>query len=420
MSPILRNITIIIVIILIALSSTAVILSEPKCGKKPIIERYEVEGEYEEEEEDEGDNGNGNGHADVFPWDSTHFVFIEEATGKDCIPCLKIGKKLHELHDSGKYPFHYISMIMEHEETADYINTQYNYFAYPSVYIDGGYKTIFGGGEESVANIEKFIKNAMARDFSSVYINLSAEWDENTSEIKINGKILNDGNSVYTGNLRIFLAEIITTEWVDASKKPFHFGSHSFIENKDVEIQSKELINFSKTIDSSELDPENLMIYAAIYNSKSVKRESDPNDIDRDGDTHEFNAHFADNVAATEVVEGGNLPPFVAIDMPEFNHLHISGKPRFEFILLFQKKTFTIGKIDIKVNVTDEEGIDRVEFFLDNDSIFIDEEEPFEYTIDKIGSFRTLLPRKHNIKVVAVDTEGKENSANIDVFTIFV
>jgi len=420
MKPIIRNIIAIIVIILITSSSTAVILSEPKCGKKPIIERYEVEGEIIEEEDDEGDNGNGNGDAEDYPWDSTHFVFVEEATGKDCIPCLKIGKKLHELHDLGKYPFHYISLIMENKETAEYANKQYNYFAYPSVYIDGGYKTIFGGGEESIANVEKYIKNALTRDFSSVYINVSAEWDKNKSEININGKIKNDGNNVYKGKLRIFLAEIITTEWVDASKKPFHYGFHSIITNEDIEIPSKDLKNFSKTIDSTELDPENLIIFAAIYNSKTVKRESDPNDINRDGDKHEFDAHFADNVAATEVVEGGNLPPFVAITMPEFNHLHISGQPRFEFILLLQKKTFTIGKIDIKVDVEDKEGIDRVVFFLDNESLFTDEDEPYEYTIDKIGSFRTILPRKHNIKVVAWDKKEKDNSANIDVFTIFI
>jgi hypothetical protein len=419
MRPTLKEIAILIVVILIASSSFAVMLSEPKCGKIPDIDRYDVKGEIIEEEEDEGDDGNDNGNVDEYPWDSTHFVFIEEATGKDCIPCLKIAKKLHELHDSGKYPFHYISMIMENDEISEYIYDQYNYFSYPSVYIDGGYKTIFGGGEESVANVEKYIKNALSRDFSSVYINVSAEWDENKSQISINGKIKNDGDSVYKGKLRIFLAEIITTEWVDASKKPFHFGSHSIITNEDVEIPSKNLKNFSKTIDSTELDPENLIIFAAIYNSKSVKRDSDPNNMDRNKD-HEFNAHFTDNVAAAEVVKGGNLPPFVGISTPEFGFLHISGRPIFKFIILLGKKTVMIGKIDIKVNATDKEGIDRVEFFLDNESLFTDEDEPYEYTIEKIGSFRTILPRKHTIKVEAWDKKGKSNSAEIDVFTIFI
>ena len=106
MRPILRNIAIIIIIVLIASSSFAIILSEPKCGKKPNIERYNVEGEIIEEEEDQGNNGDGNGNVEDFPWDSTHFVFVEEATGKDCIPCLPIGKKLYELYKSGKYPFY--------------------------------------------------------------------------------------------------------------------------------------------------------------------------------------------------------------------------------------------------------------------------------------------------------------------------
>ncbi|UCF50080.1 MAG: hypothetical protein JSU91_00960 [Thermoplasmatales archaeon] len=419
MRPILKNLAVIIVIILIASSSSVVLLSEPRSADKPIIDRYDEYPEDIDDEYNETENGNGHSNGEKFPWDSTHFVFIEEATGKDCVPCLPIAKKLYELYKSGKYPFYYISLIMEHEETAEYVNRQYNYYAYPSVYIDGGYKTIFGGSEESVANIEKYIKNSLNRDFSSVYINVSAEWDENKSEISIKGKIKNDGNSVYKGKLRIFLAEIITIDWVDASKKPFHFGANSIIADDDIEIPSKDLKNFSKTIESTYPDPENLIIFAAIYNSKSVKRDSDPNNMDKTGD-HEFDAHFADNVAATELVEGGNLPPFVGISLPESGLLHISGKPIFKFILLLAKKTVMFGKIDIKVNVTDEEGIDRVEFFLDNESIFIDEEEPYEYTIDKIGSFRTLLPRKHNIKVVAWDKEEKYNSANIDVLTIFI
>ncbi len=419
MRPILKNISVLIVIILIASSAYAVFSSEPRCANKPIIERYEVEGETIEEEDNESDNSNGDGNGEKFPWDSTHFVFIEEATGKDCVPCLKIGKKLYDLYESGKYPFYYISLIMEQENTAEYVNKHYNYFAYPSIYIDGGYKTIFGGGEESVANIEKYIKNARTRDFSSVYINVGAEWDENKSEISINGKIKNDGNSVYKGNLRIFLAEIITTDWIDASKKPFHFGAHSYIANEDVEIPSKNLKNFSETIDSTELDPENLMIFAAIYNSKGVKRESDPNDMDRNGDKHEFDAHFADNVAGTEVVEGGNLPPFVGITLPESGLLHISGKPKFKFILLLAKKTVMVGKIDIKVEVEDETGIEKVDFYLDEELLFTDEEEPYEFSIDKAGSFRNILPRKHKIKVIAFDKEEKENSAEMDVFTIF-
>lgn len=417
MRPILKNLAIIVVIILIASSSTAVLLAEPSRPEKPNVQRYQGP-EYEVEEEDnETDDGNGN--TEKFPWDSTHFVFIEEATGKDCVPCLPIGKKLYELYNSGKYPFYYISMIMEHTETGEYMNDYYNYFAYPSVYIDGGYKNIFGGGDESVANIEKYIKNALSRDFSSVFINIVAEWDQNNSEIKINGVIKNDGNSAYKGNLRIFLAEIISTEWVDASKKPFHFGSHSFIANEDVEIPSNDIKNFSKTIDSTELDPENLMIYAAIYSSKAVKRESDPNDLNRDGNKHEFDAYFADNVAATEVVEGGNLPPFLEITLPESGYLHISGDPKFKFFALLQKKTIMIGRINIKVDVTDETGVEKVDFYFDDVLISTDEEEPYELSIEKSGSFRKVIPRKHKIKVVAFDKEEKENSAEMDIFTIF-
>jgi len=419
MRPILKNLAVVIVIILIASSISVVLLSEPRCANKPNIKRTEgFENEIIEDEDNESGNGNGNGNGEKFPWDSTHYVFIEEATGAECVPCLPVGKKLYEIYESGKYPFYYISLIGEQVDTTKYLKEHYNFLAYPSVYIDGGYKTLFGGGEATITNIEKYIKEALSRDFSSVYINIGAEWDENKSEINIEGIIKNDGDSTYKGFLRIFLTEIITTKWSDASKKPFHFGSHSYFADDSVEIPSKDNFNFSKKIDSTELDPENLMIFAAIYNSKGVKRYSDPGDQDFNGDKHEFDAHFADNVAGTEVVEGGNLPPFVGITLPESGLLHISGKPKFKFILLLQKKTIMIGKIDIKVDVKDETGIEKVDFYFDDELVFTDDEEPYEFTIDKLGSFRKILPRKHTIKVTAWDKEEKPNSAEMNIFTI--
>ena len=78
-----------------------------------------------------------------------------------------------------------------------------------------------------------------------------------------------------------------------------------------------------------------------------------------------------------------------------------------------------IGKIDIKVDVEDETGIKKVDFYLDDELIHTDDNEPYEYTIDKSGSFRKIFPRKHTIKVTAIDKEEKENSAEIDIFTIF-
>ena len=420
MRPILKNLVIIIVLILIVSSLSVALLSEPRCADKPDIKRTDGFDEIIDEEDNETDDGNGNNNGEKFPWDSTHFVFIEEATGKDCVPCVAIGKLLHKLYESGKYPFYYISLIGDQTDTREYLDKYYNNFAYPSVYIDGGYKTLFGGATEE-STMVKNIKEAMSRDFSSVYINVGAEWDENTSEVSINGVIKNDGDSTYKGILRIYLAEIISTNWLDASKKPYHFGSHSFITDENVEIASNNILNFSETItiNTDELDQENLMIYAAVFNSKEVKRYSDPDDLDRDGDKHEFNAHFADNVAGTEVVEGGNLPPLVGITLPESGLLHIKGKPKFKFILLLNKKTIMIGKIDIKVEVEDETGVEKVDFYFDDELIFTDDEEPYEYSIDKSGSFRKILPRKHKIKVTAYDLEEKENSAEIDIFTIF-
>ena len=162
------------------------------------------------------------------------------------------------------------------------------------------------------------------------------------------------------------------------------------------------------------------MIFAAIFNSESTKKHSDPDDLDKDGSKNEFDAHYADNAAATEVVKGGNLPPSAGINIPKAGYLHIFGRPIFDFILLLDKKTVLIGKMNIIANVTDDTGIEKVDFYLDGDLKETFEEGPYELTIKKAGFIRRFfIPQKHTITVTAYDTEGKSNTAEMEVLTLF-
>ena len=67
-----------------------------------------------------------------------------------------------------------------------------------------------------------------------------------------------------------------------------------------------------------------------------------------------------------------------------------------------------IGGITIEVEASQEEyGINRVEFYIDNEIQQIDDTEPYSWTWDTPAFF------KHTIKVVAVD--NTENSANVEI-----
>lgn len=73
----------------------------------------------------------------------------------------------------------------------------------------------------------------------------------------------------------------------------------------------------------------------------------------------------------------------------------------------------------IKANASDDSGIEKVEFYLDEVLIYTDEEAPYEYEIKKAGLLRPILPRKHTITVKAYDTEGKTDDASLEVRTRF-
>lgn len=159
------------------------------------------------------------------------------------------------------------------------------------------------------------------------------------------------------------------------------------------------------------------MVVAVVFNSVSEKKYSIP-----DGATEEekfpFNAYFADAANVTTVIAGGNLPPKVGIVNPVNNMLHLFGKPIMKSPLSYIgiKITRLIGKTNIVVNASDEDGtIEKVEFYIDNSLISTDTEAPYEYTLNKIGLFKSLFFRKHIIKVIAYDNSGKTSNAELEI-----
>ena len=71
-------------------------------------------------------------------------------------------------------------------------------------------------------------------------------------------------------------------------------------------------------------------------------------------------------------------------------------------------KPLIIGSIDIEVDASqDDVGIDRVEFYIDDDLKSTDTTEPYSWRWEDRVFFR------HTIKVVAVDNAGKENTEEI-------
>jgi len=108
------------------------------------------------------------------------------------------------------------------------------------------------------------------------------------------------------------------------------------------------------------------------------------------------------------LVTEDNESPEVHIEKPKEGYLYI-----FDRALLPIGKTLIIGRITVVVNATDESGIDRVEFYIDDNLKTTDEESPYEW------QWSEFAIGNHEIKVVAYDNSGNkaEDRMNVLIFS---
>ncbi len=95
-------------------------------------------------------------------------------------------------------------------------------------------------------------------------------------------------------------------------------------------------------------------------------------------------------------------------------------KPKDKYLYIFDREimpsifgnTIILGKITIEVDAYDEDGVEKVEFYVDNELKYVDDESPYQWLWDE----RTF--GRHEIKAIAYDEEGNKAEDEIDV-TIF-
>lgn len=346
--------------------------------------------------------------------DLEHFVLVEEATGTWCQYCPLVADILHELYESNEYNFYYVSLIEDKNSKAhDRCVQDYNVYGYPTVYIDGGYEVIIGEPDKSF--FEEKISSAQDRDVPAISLDVSAELDNTSGKSEITIMLDNYENESYTGNLRVYLTEKIS--WANYDGEAYHFGFIDYIiEDEEVSIGSDGQKIITQAYDTSTLDVDNLMIVAAIFNTESTKKYSNP---DSDPKTNPFDAYYADACDGTSIVEGGNLPPEIGISSPIPGKIYVRGHQTPGILSLIKYRlsnsslnnTFLFGKMIIIAQAEDaDSGIEKVEFYLNDALMETLETEPYEWT------WKRLSFGKKTITVTAYDTEGKVSSTSMDVW----
>jgi hypothetical protein len=347
--------------------------------------------------------------------DLVHSVFIEEATGEGCVYCPGVSELIHELFKSGNYNFYYVSMVTEHTKANDHLYNEYNLYGQPTVYIDGGFNVLLGGGTTKAdVNETKYIEaieTAEKRNVPKIKVNITIEYTEEGEKFTTNVIVDNYEEEIYTGTLKVHLAEIISRwSYKTGSGGNIYNGFLDYIINEEISIEPNGKITTSKDWDLSGLDPENLIIIAVVFNSNSIEQYSNPDGDD--GEKNPFNAYYADATDGAYVIPGGNLPPEVGISNPVKGSLHILGIPLLKTIL---GNTWLIGATKIVVNANDDSNVEKVEFYIDDELISTIQQAPYEYQLKRLGLLKSILFRKHTIKVIAYDDTGKTSSDEFEV-----
>ncbi|MCX6671333.1 MAG: hypothetical protein NTX92_05395, partial [Euryarchaeota archaeon] len=81
------------------------------------------------------------------------------------------------------------------------------------------------------------ITAAAARTTQIIYLNTTAYWNNQTNLITVNIVATNQETSAYSGRLRVYITDIISTKWQGGT--PQHFSFLDFLMNQDIQIPGK-------------------------------------------------------------------------------------------------------------------------------------------------------------------------------------
>lgn len=102
-------------------------------------------------------------------------------------------------------------------------------------------------------------------------------------------------------------------------------------------------------------------------------------------------------------------PPSLEVDIvkPQSGYLYLMDR---QILSLQEGKTVVLGRITVKADVSNAiYGIEKADFFIDNQLKYIDNEEPYEWLWDEFAI------GKHEIKVIAYDNKGNNAKDKMDV-----
>jgi glutaredoxin len=195
----------------------------------------------------------------------THAVFAEYASTTTCGYCPATSAALYAIYQSGDYPFYYVSLVANKNTPAAGRCGHYNARYVPSVFIDGGFKNITGGAQETT--YRSLIRQCGERTVHSLGIEISAT-GSGDGKIQLTVKVKNNGSFFYLGGLITYITEI-TSRWNDASGHPYHYACLDVPIKRPLVLLPKGSRTFTVTWDGAAngfdtINDENIMIISSV------------------------------------------------------------------------------------------------------------------------------------------------------------
>jgi glutaredoxin len=339
---------------------------------------------------------------------STHTVFAEYFTTEWCTFCPSASAALKSVYTSKDFDFYYVSMILEDDERntiSEDAKERANEFAvdaYPTVEFEGGYIEVVGGQDDD-STYRTAVEDCSNRPAADIDLEITAEYMGN-AEIDLEVKIINNQAEPYSGRLRVYIVEIVS-RYLNFDGDHSSYGFLDFAIEKDVTVDSggSEIesaiwdgtqITDGLGNDFSDIDEDNIIIYATMSNSERATA------LDRHPQSSMvINLYFIDEAEAAYLTPGGHddsVLPFVKIDSPAPNDA-ISGNYRIE------------------ATATDDNKISNVEYQIDFNAVWTrmfptgpGEDEYFAFWETSI-----VEDGPHTITIRAIDMATNQNQDSV-------
>jgi hypothetical protein len=283
----------------------------------------------------------------------THAVLAEDLTGTWCQYCPGASEGLTNIYNSGDYEFYFVSLIEDvNDEANSRCTDDYNVAGYPTVMFDGGYEEVVGAGDDAESNYRDAIESCGARSVPDIELMITAE-PLGDAEIDIGVQIVNNEDSDYSGDLRVFITEI-DSRYDDYDGNPYPFAFLDYAFDQSINIPAGSYFEDSTTWDGAlvqdalgndfgDIDPYNIMIIGGVYNGeRNIQYHGTPPNL--------YYAYFLDDATGVIPSEGGgddDTPPLITVTNPGDNDI-------------------VQGSVIIEATVTDNIGIQNVQYRIDN------------------------------------------------------